>query len=254
MGGSTGYRGSGQAHCHKSESFSLPVSVSEHGRFDEREFIESLKADLETRIIDSAAVITQQGKIEGSFHSSEFYLEYMQGELQGRIVLSGTLSGTTYRLRADLEERSEAGDFVAYAFQMMKPVGDYYVVAFAHGDPLAQDNNLLTLGRELIRDSVERIRRNMPQEGLKDLKSAEVWSLVKWPTDVERLLAEKEVEQAFDVPEEYQRYEKVFFLNEVALKMYNEGGIRIESLKKVSGAEMPVGCARRTLRGPYIPK
>jgi hypothetical protein len=253
VGGATGYRASGQSHCHKSESFSLPVSVSGHDRFDEREFVESLKAGIENRIIDNAAVITDRGDIEGNFHSSEFYFEYTQGELRGRIVLSGTLTGTTYSLRANLEERSEGGFSFADAFQMMKPEGDYYVVAFAHGDPPAQDNKLLLIGRELITASVDRIRRSMQQEGLKEPISAEVWCLAKLPQQIERLLAEKDLKDRFEVPEEYQEYEKVFFLNDVALQMYSEGGITLEILKKISGAEMPKGCTR-TLRGPYLPK
>src|SRR5688572_18792590 len=71
IGGSTGRRASGEAHCRKSESLSVPVPVSGHDRFDEREFIDSLKAQLEKRIIDKAAVITQLGDIPGSFYSSE---------------------------------------------------------------------------------------------------------------------------------------------------------------------------------------
>ncbi|PYT05769.1 MAG: hypothetical protein DMF60_10895 [Acidobacteria bacterium] len=264
IGGSTGYRGSGPAHCHKSESFLLPIAVSENDKFNERQFIESLKANLEKLIIDNSAVITRRGDIEGSFHSSEFYFEYKQEDLQGRIVLSGTLSVTAYRLRADLEERSEGGFNIdersdgsfsfADAFQMMKPEGDYYVVAFARGDPLAQDNKLHEIGIELIKGSMERIRQSMHQEGLKDWKSAEMWRLARFPQHIERLLADKDLEHKFEVPEEYNGYEKVFFLNDAALKMYSEGGIRLETLKKVSSTEMPRGCINRTLRDPYKPR
>jgi len=38
-----------------------------------------------------------------------------------------------------------------------------------------------------------------------------------------------------------------------ALRMYREGGIALDALKKVSGAEMPERC-NRILRGPYIPR
>jgi len=136
---------------------------------------------------------------------------------------------------------------------MMKPEGDYYVVALAHDHPLAQNNELQQVGQELMRDSVKRARRGI-RDGLKDLKSAEVWALVKWPSHIERLLTENNIVHEFDVPKEYQGYEAVFFLNDVALKMYREGGIQIDVLKKISSDEMPGGCVRRTLGGPYFPK
>ena len=268
IGGSTGVSTprstSGEAHCHKSESLSLPVSFSGDDKFDEAAFTRSLKTNLEKQIIDKTAVITQRGDLEGSFYSSEFYFEYSQEDLRGRIVLSGNLSGTTYRLKADIEERSPRGGFnidvrsdgglsVGDAFRMMKPEGDYYVLALAHDHPLARDDKLLHVGRELIRTSVERIRQGMTSERMKDLKSVEVWSLAKLPSHVQGLLAENDVEHQFEVPEEYRGYDKVFFLNELAVKMYSEGGITLETLRKISGDEMPRGCTNRKIRGPYLP-
>jgi len=70
---------------------------------------------------------------------------------------------------------------------------------------------------------------------------------------LKQLLRERGIEQNVDMPEEYKEYEKVFFLNEVALRMYREGGIALDVLKKVSGPDMPKRCSR-TLRGPYIPQ
>jgi len=77
--------------------------------------------------------------------------------------------------------------------------------------------------------------------------------LVNIPQHLKQLLRERGIEQNVDMPEEYKEYEKVFFLNEVALRMYREGGIALDVLKKVSGSDMPKRC-NRTLRGPYIPQ
>ena len=103
-GGCSG--GPGLRNYHKSETCSCPIHTLGDDRFDEAEFTTALKEDVKRQITDSGAVITLQGDIAGNFNSSEFYFEYAQGEIQGRIVMSGKVIGGSYRLRADLEERT----------------------------------------------------------------------------------------------------------------------------------------------------
>ncbi|SRR6266404_6356794 len=253
IGGGVGFIGSGESSHHKSESLSLPAAGDD--LFDEQQFTASLKADVEKKIIDCAAAITHQGNIEGKFNSSEFYFEYSQGNVRGRIVISGKLIGSTYCLRADLEEIGEGRGFPfpPDEFTTIRPEGDYYVVGFLEGDPLTQDNRLHFIGVELIKESRQRLPRGITREQLEDLQYAELWSLSKLPSHLKRLLQEEGIEHAPELSGEYEGYQRVCFLNEVALRMYRDGGISLKVLKKVSGAEMPKECSR-SLRGPYIPK
>jgi hypothetical protein len=167
-------------------------------------------------------------------------------------------------LRVTIDERSDAGGLninesssgdglsMADALKMIKPEGDYYVIALAHGDPLAEDSKMHDLGRDLIRGSIERIRRDMIQPDFRNLKPAEVWVLVSRPPLIEGLLAGTDSQHDYEVPEEYRKYDRVFFLNEEALRMYRDGGVQFDVLKKVSSDQMPAGI-HRTIRGPYIP-
>jgi hypothetical protein len=251
--GSGFIRDSGQSSYGKSESLSLPAPDDD--RFDEVRFIASLKADVEKKIIDSAAVVTHQGNVEGNFNTSEFYFEYSQGTIRGRVVISGKVIGSTYCLRADLEEISEGQgfNFSPDEFTRIRPEGEYYVVPLMEDDPLAVDNRLHFIGLELIKESTQRFPRGITKDQIGDIQYAELWSISKPPSHVKRLLEERGLERAFDLPGEYEGYQRVCFLNEVALRMYRDSGIALDVLRKVSSAEMPTNCSR-SLRGPYFPK
>ena len=255
IGGSTGFISSGQSHYRRSESLSCPLHESSGVEFDKRELIESLMPALERAIMESGASIHTRGQIPGTFHSSEFFIEYIENGIQGRIILSGDGTGRTYRLRADIEEKGndEASPFPMDAFNRIRPEGDYYVVAFEQGDPLAHDNKLHEIGIEFIKEARHRIPAGFSTEDAKRLQYAEVWTLFKIPQQMKKLMRLRGIEQNVDGADEYQKYETVYFLNEVALQMYEEGGIILKVLKKVSSAELPAGCSRN-LRGPYIPK
>jgi hypothetical protein len=253
IGGGSSSTASGHSYRSKSESWSCPVFLSDNDRFAEQEFITSLKRDIEKEITDNAAVITHQGHIEGKFNSSEFYFEYAQEQIRGRIVISGKMIGNSYHLRANLEEMGEGSGVLSTAKESgrTRPAGDYYVVPFMQDNSLAQDHKLHHIGAELIKESTKRIPRGMTKEQVNNLQYAEVWTLVKIPQHLRYLFQERGTEQGFEAPEEYKEYEIVYFLNKTALQMYREGGIAFEVLKKISGDEMPTQC-RCTLKGPYI--
>ena len=107
IGGGSGYGGPGPRSHHKSESFSRPLSMPGDETFDEAEFIAALKKEVQSQITASESILTFEGEIEGDFNSSEFFFEYVQGDIKGRIIVSGVVIGNTYRLRAQLEERAE---------------------------------------------------------------------------------------------------------------------------------------------------
>jgi len=259
--------------------------VSDYVSFDEQRFIASLRAEIEKEIINHAAEIRRQRNIEGDFNSSEFYIEYTQEGIKGRIVISGKMIEGGYYLTAEIEEISEAAEFpfaveevrdsggsvicaatavggfpfAADDLRKVRPEGDFYVAPFRQDDPLARNDKFQRIGAELIMASRVRIPPGITKEGAGAFQYAEVWSLVNIPRQLKRYLGEKGVDRNVDmpgecdVPEEYKEYERVYFLNEVALRMYREGGIALDALKKVSGAEMPERC-NRILRGPYIPQ
>ena len=96
-GSSAGIRG---RNYHQSQSLSMPV----HDEFDEGNFIAALSKEVRAQITDSRATITFEGNIEGDFNSSEFYYEYTEGGIKGRIIISGKMVRGTYRMRAEVEE------------------------------------------------------------------------------------------------------------------------------------------------------
>src|SRR5262249_37660583 len=150
--GGSGFAGQGQFISRKSEPFLCPVNISDYISFDEAGFIASLKADIEKEIISHESVINRQGNIEGDFNSSEFYFEYVQGEIKGRIVISGKVIESGYYVVANIEEIgkyaeiptvvTEYGDtgrvcgvsggsrlpFAPDALKWARPEGDYHIV------------------------------------------------------------------------------------------------------------------------------
>lgn len=86
----------------KSSSFSCQISADS---FDETAFIASLKADIEQEINRSGATIMNRG----SSDPAEFYFEYSEGNVHGRISIGGNKSvANYYSLEATLNERSGA--------------------------------------------------------------------------------------------------------------------------------------------------
>jgi len=251
IGASGGFVGSGPSSYRRFESLSFSAAPE---AFDEPQFIRSLKSGVENQIVDSAAAVTNQGNIEGGFNTSEFYFEYSQADIRGRILISGKLVGSNYCLRADIEEIGEGPrfPFPADEFAGIRPESDYYyVVPFKDGDPWAEDNKLHVLGVQLIQGARQRLRR-LSKSDIENLQCAEVWSLYKLPPHIKHLLQEQGREHIPDLSGEYKEYRRVCFLNELALGMYRDGGVALEVLKKISPVEMPPGCSR-SLRGPYVP-
>ena len=143
-------------------------------------------------------------------------------------------------------------------------MSNYYVVAFAHENPLAQNNLFHSEGIRLIKSSVQRIR-SLSREQLQSLEYAIVYTLLMLPPHLRQqfqkasiapghaneALQTERLKVMLNPPVEYEQYDQVHFLNEVAVRMYREGGIDFEILKTISEDELPEGC-NRSLRGPYI--
>ena len=116
---------------------------------------------------------------------------------------------------------------------------DYHVIAFTHESPLAHNNKFHYEGVRLIKDSVLRITHGLSKGQAQDLEYAIVYTLPMLPpllrqqfqnTNIEaQNIEESQRQEMINVllnpPEEYEQYDQVYFLNEVALRMYRESGM-----------------------------
>jgi hypothetical protein len=262
-GGSAGAKGgshsspSKECRYHKTERFSCHLKSSQLGEFDETEFTASLKADLENEIARSGAHITDSGDLK----VSGFFFRYAAEGIQGRIELSGRLTGEdVYSLTSAITETStiEAQPLIELSNKGRRPAGQFYVVPFMSGDHHTSARDFLEIGRRAIKESVERVRQKLladhsrSKQLLQTLEYAEVYVLERTPPEIKerwtRMMGEE-----FGPPAEYDRYERVCFLNDVALTMYRDAGAEFEILKAISADEVP-GMAFPSLRGPYIAK
>lgn len=131
----------------------------------------------------------------------------------------------------------------------------YYVVALERDDPLVKRHKFHEIGCGLVEASTERVRAELLRTGdsafLKNLEHVEIYTFGEVMPGYEHALPEW---ARFYLPTpEYENFAKVYFLNELALRMYREGGVEFEVAKVISDEELPVGCSR-SLCAQYMPK
>src|SRR5258708_7874220 len=115
----------------------------------------------------------------------------------------------------------------------------YYVVALEHGDPLLKRHQFNEMGFQLVNESMERIAEEIRRTGdsafTKNLKQVKTYSFGEvMPGYEERV---PEWAKAYLPTEEYKKFGKVYFLNELALKMYREGGVTFEINRVIADEE-----------------
>lgn len=249
--------GTGLSHFHQTDSFALHLTPGSLGKADEEKLLSSLKADLQDEIVRTGARTTASGDLE----TPGFYVEYGEEGIHGRIEISGKhAGGVYYALTATLSETSSSQK--PWAFEMQKtgrqPTGTYYVVPFLPDNPRADTQDLLAVGQKLIKESVENIRQQLLADQsrksslLQNLEYAEVFVWTPIPPEIKQRWKEAMGEE-FEVPAEYEQYGKVYFLNEVALRMYQQAGEEFEVLKTISADEVPK-IPGPALSGPYVAK
>lgn len=254
--GSYGH-GTGLSNFHKTDSFALHLAPGGFAKTDEEKFLSSLKADLEDDIVKSGARITASGDLA----TPGCYAEYGEEGIHGRIEISGRSTGAVYyTLTATLRETSTSKDFSVFAMQSMgrQPTGTYYVVPFLPNDPRADTQDLLAIGQKIIKESVENMRQQLLADQslkpslLQNLEYAEVYVWTPIPPEIKQRWKEA-IGEEFTVPAEYEQFKKVYFLNEVALRMYQQAGEDLDVLKTISADELPK-IPGPALRGPYVAK
>lgn len=246
--------GSKEARYHKTDSFSCRLGSAGRSGFGAAELMRALKADVEKDISNSGANVVDSGDTP-----SGFYLKYTDEGIQGHIEVTGDFSGAGYfGLNATLSETStsEKRPLVEERKNVRRPAGDYHVVALVRDDPRAATQEFYESGRRALSECRERIRQKLlagyPTHDpvLPDLEYAEVyvWTPIS-PETKERW--EEAMGEELAVPSEYDQYGKVYFLNEVAFRMYREAGVDLEVLKTIPADEV-AKIPGPSLRGPYI--
>jgi hypothetical protein len=247
-----------QTHYRKTESFALHLKPGGLAKTDEGKFLSSLKADVQDEIVKSDARITEAGDLE----VPGCYVEYSEEGIQGRIEISGKLSGGNYySLTATLSETSTSEKpplppLIERPKQGRQPMGTYYIVPFLPDDPRGSTQDLFAVGQRIIKESIEHIRQQLLADQskrhspLQNLEYAEVYVWTPMPPEIKQRWKEATGEE-FAVPAECERFAKVYFLNEVALRMYRDAGEEFEVLKTISADEV-AKIPGPSLSGPYM--
>lgn len=102
IGGTTGAIGSRGTDVQSSSTSTAGFTLNELGGdpFNEDEFIEALASQIKKEIVESNADITAGGRTS----SNEFYFDYHERNIRGRISISGSATGQSYLLKATVDE------------------------------------------------------------------------------------------------------------------------------------------------------
>ena len=109
IGGGSGFTsggiGAGGMDVKSSSTSSTSFAIIEEGdnKFEEREFIEALSSRIKKEIEESKASITGSGNPA----PNEFYVDYKDGDIRGRITVSGENQGRGYVLKATIDESNK---------------------------------------------------------------------------------------------------------------------------------------------------
>jgi hypothetical protein len=105
IGGSGGGIGTRGVDVHSSSTSTAGFSIIEEGenRFQESQFIAALASQIEKEIEETHAGITGRGNPT----PNEFYFDYKDGNIKGRISVSGAVQGRAYIVNADIDENNK---------------------------------------------------------------------------------------------------------------------------------------------------
>jgi len=105
IGGSAGGIGTRGIDVHSSSTSTAGFSIIEEGenRFQESQFIEALASQIKKEIVENNADITAGGSIS----SNEFYFDYHERDIKGRITIVGSAMGQSYLLKATVDESNK---------------------------------------------------------------------------------------------------------------------------------------------------
>lgn len=272
-GGASSSSGPGFAQHSRTENFRIPLVAADRGFFKEETVLSPLKETIEKAILESGASVLYRGTIDGRYYSSEFFYEYEEGPIQGRLLICGKTLGDGYGLRSTLDEvgpavlpshlrerrimerhvtlgaEARADRYPAYVSP--QPAGTYSVIPFLQDNPWSLDDNFYYLAIALLERSRKRLGDFVRAQHSPANIPVEIWA---WTNNLQQLRFLGSQGPALDqaVQEEFRQYAKIFFLNEGALRMFKDATIRLNVLREISAEEMPIGC-HQNIRAVYFP-
>ena len=130
----------------------------------------------------------------------------------------------------------------------------YHVVTLERDDPLVRRHKFHQLGSDLVRENMMRVRDELRRSGgssfLKELPQVEMYTFGECLPGYEDTVPGW-LQMYLPTPE-YRRFGKVYFLNDLALRMYREGGVEFEVAEGIADGDLPEGVTR-CLSAPYLP-
>jgi hypothetical protein len=261
-GGGGGGTGSGsqskesdEAQYSTHQSSSYHINSNRRNEFDESELIHSLKEDIEQEITKSGAEVMKSTIL----NSSEFYVEYSKEGIYGKIEVTSSFDGETLKLNAKLNElsRTERNPIIEKREDVYQPVGNFYVVAFAQDDAVARA--FYEKGRRAAEESRIRLQQKYLEDKekgksfSKNMEHAVMYLWTPMPPQIRQRFQEM-MGKNFVNFTEYDQYGRVYFLNELALKMYQDVGEDFETLKIITAEEVSKIPSGPSFRCYYIPK
>ncbi|HRH41492.1 MAG TPA: hypothetical protein PKY82_07585 [Pyrinomonadaceae bacterium] len=243
------------------QDFSAHLQSFDLDNFNQLDLMKSLQNDLQKILADSGATTSLFLEINPpAFQVDYNYTDKILGYVS---VSGGFLGDNNFRLKAKLHEISKNKEkpVIERINFIYKPTGNYYVVPFKEDNASAQD--FWAKGRDATQKSIESFQKRLPREAseqrvaIENLKQAVVYTWrplsAEISVQIRRELKEAMYED-YEVPEEYNQFGIVYFLNELALQMYQEIGEDFEVWKTIAAEEAAKIALHPSLQGYYIPK
>ncbi|MGI8469201.1 MAG: hypothetical protein ACR2N3_12195 [Pyrinomonadaceae bacterium] len=259
MGGGgtgSGYGDSEKVRYRKHDSFSCHLKDPDKEKFNQAEIIQELKEKTESEILRHNAKVVNSNQL----NSSSFYLEYKAENIAGRIEIKSTLRQENYFLievSFDETSTSQTTPIVERPLLIYQPIGNYHVVAFVSDDKEARE--FYEKARRATEESNERFRQKVlaEEDSFRNFRDEDyrvvmyVWT--RTPNHIKERLKDR-FDGFIELSSEYDAFDKVYFLNDLALQMFREAGEKVKVVKTIEAEEVAKLLERPSFQSYYVPK
>lgn len=265
-GGGSGMGGGGISNSdfgsfNSNQDFSAYLQSSDLDNFNQLDLMKSLQNDIQKILADSGATTS----IFLELNPPAFQVDYhYTDKILGYVNVSGGFSGdNNFRLKARLHEISKNKEKPVIEREefIYEPTGNYYVVAFKEDN--AEAKKFWERGRNETEKSIKSFQKRLPREAseqrvaIENLKQAVVYIWRPFSSEIPAQIRQELKESMYgdyEIPEEYYQFGIVYFLNELALQMYQEIGEDFEVWKTIDAKEAAKIALHPSLQGYYVPK
>ena len=241
------------SHYRNHDSFSCHLKDADKEKFNQAEIIQEILEKTRNEITKFGARVAGENQLT----SSSFYLEYTDENITGRIEVKSSLhQENNFRVEASFDETStsQKTPIVERPLPSYQPTGNYHVVAFAFDDKEVRE--FYEKGQRSYRKSDERFRQKFlaEKDNFRDEDyRAIIYVWTRTPDHIKERLKNR-FDKFIELPSEYDCFNKVYFLNDLALQMYREAGEKIDVVKIISAEEVATLLERPSFQGYYVPK